>query len=136
MVMKMNKTDFLKELSEITKFDMEKCEIIADIWKFFSVAGTMSVATAKGLWHGALTGAAVLTSVAFIRGTAKIVKNEKTIKDMFTTNPLKTAGKTGKIIAAVAGAVVLSGHLIAGRMKANQNSAVIEHKVDVPHKNN
>ena len=31
MVMKMNKTDFLKELSEITKFDMEKCEIINEV---------------------------------------------------------------------------------------------------------
>lgn len=109
-------------------------EAVADVWKFFTVAGTMGVATARGLWQGALTGAGVLAVAAVARGTVKAVKNEAKIIDIFKT-PLKSAGTSGKLLALVAGGLVLTGHLIAGRMQANQKSAVIEHKVDVPHEN-
>ena len=110
-----------------------KCkEATADVWKFFTVAGTMGVATAKGLWQGTLTGAAVLASATIIRGAVKVIKNEKTVSDI-VSNPLKTAGTAGKLLALASGALVLTGHLIAGRLEANQKSAVIEHKIDVPH---
>ena len=113
-----------------------KCkEAVADVWKFFSVSATMGIAAVKGLWQGALTGAAVLGGATILKGAVKVIKNEKTLSEIIT-NPLKTAGKTGKALAIIAGGAVLAGHLIAGRMKANQNSAVIEHKVDVPHDNN
>ena len=92
----------------------------------------MGVATAKGLWQGALTGAAVLATATLAKGAVAVIKNEKTVSDIIK-NPLKTAGKSGKILAAAAGALVLTAHLIAGRLEANQKSAVIEHKVDVPH---
>lgn len=109
-------------------------EAVADVWKFFSVAGTMSVAAAKGLWQGLLTGAAVLGAVTILRGASAVIKNQKTIADVIKA-PLKTAGMPGKVLSIIAGGLVLTGHLIAGRMKANQNSAVIEHKIDVPHEN-
>ena len=117
-----------------TSLWMKGKEAVADVWKFFAVAGTMGVATARGLWQGALTGAAVLASATIIRGAVQVVKNEKTMSDI-VKNPLKTAGTPGKLLALVAGGLVLTGHLVAGRMQANQKSAVIEHKVDVPHEN-
>lgn len=107
-------------------------EAVADVWKFFTVSATMGVATAKGLWQGALTGAAVLATATLAKGAVAVIKNEKTVSDIIK-NPLKTAGKSGKVLAAAAGALVLTAHLIAGRLEANQKSAVIEHKVDVPH---
>lgn len=109
-------------------------EAVADVWKFFTVAGTMGIATAKGLWQGLLTGAGVLAVAAVAKGTVKAVKNEAKFIDIIKT-PLKSAGTSGKLLALVAGGLVLTGHLIAGRMQANQKSAVIEHKVDVPHEN-
>lgn len=117
-----------------TSLWMKVKEAVADVWKFFSVAGTMATATAKGLWQGALTGAAVLASAALLRGGVAIVKNQKTLTDVIKS-PLKTAGTAGKLLALIAGGLVVTGHVIAGRLKANQNSAVIEHKIDVPHTN-
>lgn len=115
-----------------TSLWMKFKEATANVWKFFTVAGTMGVATAKGLWQGALTGAAVFASATIIKGIAKVIKKEITVSDIFT-HPLKTGGKTGKLLAFAAGALVLTGHLVAGKLQANQKSAVIEHKIDVPH---
>lgn len=107
-------------------------EAVAGVWKFFTVAGTMGVATAKGLWQGALASAAVLATAVIVKGATAVIKNEKTISDIAKA-PLKTAGGLGKVIAFAVGAIVLAGHLIAGKLEANQKSAVIEHKIDVPH---
>lgn len=115
-----------------TSIWMKGKEAVADVWKFFTVSATMGVATAKGLWQGALTGAAVLATATLAKGAVALIKNEKTVSDIIK-NPLKTAGKSGKILAATAGALVLAAHIVAGRLEANQKSAVIEHKVDVPH---
>ena len=117
-----------------TSLWMKGKEAVANVWKFFTVAGTMGIATAKGLWQGALTGAGVLAVAAVARGTVKAVKNEGKFFDIIKT-PLKAAGTSGKLIAAAAGALVLTGHLIAGKLDANQKSSVIEHKIDVPHEN-
>ena len=117
-----------------TSLWMKSKEIVADIWKFFTVSATMAVATAKGLWQGALTGAAVLAGATIIKGAVKVIKNQKTLSEIIT-HPLQTSGKTGKLLAILAGGAVLAGNIVAGRLKANQKSAVIEHKVDVPHYN-
>ena len=115
-----------------TSIWMKGKEAVADVWKFFTVSATMGVAIAKGLWQGALTGAAVLATATLAKGTVAVIKNEKTVSDIIK-NPLKTAGTTGKVLAAAAGALVLAVHIVAGRLEANQKSAVIEHKIDVPH---
>lgn len=109
-------------------------EAVADTWKFFTVAGTLTTAAARGLWQGAITGAAVLASAVILRGTSAVIKNEKTFSDIIK-HPLKTAGLGGKVFAVIAGGLVLTGHIVAGKLKANQKSAVIEHKIDVPHEN-
>lgn len=117
-----------------TSLWMKGKEAIADVWKFFTVTGTMGIATAKGLWQGALAGAAVLGTATLIRGTISVLKKAKTISDMFK-HPLQTAGLPGKLLAIAVGGLVLTGNIIAGKLKANQKSAVIEHKIDVPHYN-
>ena len=109
-------------------------EGIANIWKFFSVTGTMVYATGKGLLEGAITGAIVYAGTTIVRGSKAIIKNEKTLKEIIK-NPITTAGKTGKVLGAITAVAVLTGNIIAGRLHANQNSAVIEHKMDVKHVN-
>lgn len=109
-------------------------EGIANVWKFFSVAGTMAYATGKGLWQGAVAGAGVLGAAWLLKGAKAIIKNEKTFKDVIKT-PLKTAGTTGKVFAVLAGLTMLGINIVKGKLKANQNSAVIEHKMDVAHVN-
>lgn len=105
---------------------------IANVWKFFSVTGTMAAATAKGAVEGVAAGAGVLALTSLARGIYKVAfKNAKALEVL--KNPLKTAGKTGGALAIVAGGAVLAYEVIAGRLKANQNSAVIEHKMDVEH---
>lgn len=105
---------------------------VANIWKFFTVTGTMATATAKGVAEGVVAGVGVLAGTTLLRGAYKVITTDAKIKDV-AKHPFKTAGKAGALLAAIAGGAVLAGEIIAGRMKANQKSAVIEHKLDVAH---
>ena len=105
---------------------------VASVWKFCQVTGTMSVATAKGIAEGTVVGAGVLASAMILRGGYKAIAKNIPVKELFKT-PFKTAGKAGILLSLAAGGAVLAAEVIAGRMKANQQSAVIEHKLDVAH---
>ncbi len=105
---------------------------VANIWKFFSVTGTMGVATAKGVAEGAVVGSATFALAFLTKGIYKIATKQAKAIDVIK-NPIKTAGKAGGALAITSLGIVLAYELIKGRMKANQNSAVIEHKMDVEH---
>ena len=105
---------------------------VANIWKFFSVTGTMAAATAKGAAEGVVAGAGALVATALLRGAYKVIATDAKFNDVIK-HPFKTAGKFGAAMATIAGGAVLAAEVIAGRMRANQNSAVIEHKMDVAH---
>ncbi len=109
-------------------------EGVSKIWKFFSVAGTMTVAATKGLVQGAVVGVGVLASAILLKGGISLIKGTKSFGEI-AKHPFATAGKSGKLLAIAAGGAVLAGHLIKGKLTANQNSAVIEHKMDVEHVN-
>ena len=106
---------------------------IADTWKFFSAAGTMIGATVKGLFYGALTSAGVVAG-ATILNTPKVIKEGKSVFQALR-HPLETAGKAGKIYAVLAGVAVLAAKVVAGKLRANQKTAVVEHKMKVDHRN-
>ena len=108
-------------------------EGIANIWKFFSVAGTLAYAAAKGTLYGIASSTALLLGAIALRAP-KFIKAEG-FSAMFK-QPFKAAGKAGTIVAALGGVAVLAGHLVAGKLEANENSSVIEHKMDVAHVNN
>ena len=107
-------------------------DAIADTWKFFSASTTMVVATAKGAFYGLLTGAGVIAGAMILRAPAAL-KEGKTLMQILKT-PLKSAGRAGKVFAAAAGVVVLTSYAIAGKLRANQDTAVIEHKMNVDHR--
>ncbi len=107
---------------------------IANIWKFFSVAGTMSYASAKGVFYGLAVGAGTLLTAMVLRAP-KILKAEGTNLATFYKHPFKSAGKLGTAAALATTAVTFSYHFVKGKLKANQNSSVIEHKMDVAHVN-
>ena len=50
------------------------------------------------------------------------------------TQPLKSAGKGGKIAAAVAALAVAASYIISGKLSANENAAVIDHKMHTGHR--
>ena len=104
-------------------------DAIGDTWKFFSATGTMTMATAKGIVYGAGAGIGVVMGAALL----KLIEHPKNYKEIFT-NPLKAAGKTGKILAGTAAALLLVSNIVAGKLQANENTAVIEHKMNTDHR--
>lgn len=105
---------------------------VANVWKFFSVTGTMAAATVKGAVEGVVAGAGVFALTSVVRGIYNVAfKNAKVLEVL--KNPLQTAGKTGGSLAIFAFGAALIYEAVAGKLKANQNSAVIEHKMDVEH---
>lgn len=111
-------------------------EKIADFWKFMTVSGTMANATVKGVAEGFAASVATIAAASVIRGSSGLFKKPKanSFTDIFR-HPMKTAGKAGKITAFVVGAGILAANLLLGKLEANEKSAVVEHKVDVPHVN-
>ena len=109
-------------------------EGIADVWKFFSVSGNMISASFKGLISGTLTAGGLLATAWLFRALPKAFdKNGPTMAEIIK-KPLKHVGLSGKIIAGIGGAGVLAYHLIAGKLKANQDTADIDHKLKVGHR--
>lgn len=107
---------------------------IANIWKFFSVSGTMAYAGAKGALYGATIGALGLLTSMVVRAP-KLLKAEGSTLKTLITHPFKSAGTTGTILSTLAGLATMAGFIVDGKMRANQNSSVIEHKMDVAHVN-
>lgn len=108
---------------------------IANVWKFFSVAETMVGATLKGLVYGTLAAGATISVLWPFKALPKaFAKNsELAIKDVIK-HPIKHLGKGGKIATAIAGLGTLAYHIISGKLNANQNTAVIDHKLHVGHR--
>jgi len=105
---------------------------ISDLWTAMSVAGTMTVATAKGLFYGALTGAGVI-GVSTILNMSKLMgENQKFFEIL--KHPVRSAGRGEKIAAAAASIAVLASYLISGKLTANENAAVIDHKMHTGHR--
>lgn len=107
---------------------------IANVWKFFSATGKMIGATAKGIFYGALSGVALLGGSWLFNSLPKAFAKEGPTLWNTIRHPLKHIGKSGKIIAGVGSALVLAYHLIAGKLGANQRTAVIDHKMNTGHR--
>lgn len=106
----------------------------ANVWKFFTVANQMANSALKGLFYGAMTGAAFLSGSWLFKSLPNAFKKEGPTLKSTLIHPLKNIGKSGKILAGVASGVVLAYQLIAGKLEANQKTAVIDHKLKVGHR--
>ena len=109
-------------------------ESVANIWKFFSVANQMANAALKGLFYGALTGVSLLTGSWLFKSLPKAFSKEGPSLWQTLRHPINNIGKSGKVIAGVGSGLVLAYHLIKGKLDANQNTAVIDHKLKVGHR--
>ena len=109
-------------------------EKVADVWKFFSVANQMANSALKGLFYGALTGVAFLSGSWLFGTLPKAFSKEGPKLWAVVRHPLKNMPKSGKIISGIASASVLAYQLVAGKLQANQNTAVIDHKLKVGHR--
>lgn len=109
-------------------------ESVANVWKFFSVANQMANAALKGLFYGALTGVSLLTGSWLFKSLPKAFSKEGPSLWQTLRHPINNIGKSGKVIAGVGSGLVLAYHLIKGKLDANQNTAVIDHKLKVGHR--
>lgn len=94
----------------------------------------MANSALKGLFYGAMTGAAFLSGSWLFKSLPNAFKKEGPTLKSTLIHPLKNIGKSGKILAGVASGVVLAYQLIAGKLEANQKTAVIDHKLKVGHR--
>ncbi len=107
---------------------------IASVWKFFSVTNQMAISSLKGLFYGALTGIGLLGGSWLFNSLPKAFTKEGPKLKTVIAHPLKHIGKSGKVIAGIGAGVVLGYQLVAGKMAANQKTAVIDHKMKTGHR--
>lgn len=131
------KTDALKTDVPVNKTEKKTTtakEKVANIWKFFSTADKMVGAVIKGTIYGALTGTALVGGAWMFRALPKaFTKGGPKFVEVFK-HPLKHIGKAGKIIAGLGTATVFGYHVVAGKLDANQRTAVIDHKLKTGHR--
>lgn len=127
-------SEFADVNSQSVKKGSSVNEGIAKIWKFFSVANQMANAALKGLFYGAVTGFVLLSGSWLFRALPKAFTKEGPKLWVTICHPLKHIPKSGKVIAGVSSGSILAYHLIKGKLQANQNTAVIDHKLKVGHR--
>lgn len=109
-------------------------ESVANVWKFFSVANQMANSALKGLFYGALTGVSLLAGSWLFKSLPKVFSKEGPSFWQIVRHPINNISKSGKVIAGVGSGLVLAYHLVKGKLDANQNTAVIDHKLKVGHR--
>jgi len=109
-------------------------EKIANVWKFFTTLGRMTTAVFKGIGYGAATAASLLAGSWLFNTLPKAFSKEGPKFAQILKHPIKNISKSGKIIAGIGAAAVFAYHLIAGKLSANQRTAVIDHKLHVGHR--
>ena len=126
---------FVSQNNEIEQKPKKKAgERIADFWKFLTVTNQMTASVLKGIGYGAVTSVAFLGGAWVFRALPKaFTKGGPSLWNVIK-HPLEHSGKAGKVIAGIAGASVLGYHVVAGKLEANQKTAVIDHKLKVGHR--
>ncbi|MBD5401208.1 hypothetical protein HDR58_00180 [bacterium] len=109
-------------------------ENIAGIWKFLTSANQMIGSAIKGLIYGAITGSILLSGSWLFKSLPKAFTKEGPKLWDTIRHPIQHIGKSGKIMAGTASAIVLGYHLVKGKLEANQKTAVIDHKLKTGHR--
>lgn len=107
---------------------------VANVWKFFSTANQMTRSTLKGIFYGAATAVGLLGGSWIFKALPNAFSKEGPTLKNTIKHPLKAVGKSGKIIAGIGAGAVLAYQLIAGKLEANQKTAVIDHKMYTGHR--
>lgn len=128
-----------EEVSEVenaieTKKPKSARNSVASLWKFMTTANQMANSALKGLFYGALTGVALLGGSWIFKALPKAFTKEGPTLWNTIRHPLKNIGKSGKVIAGIGSAAVLGYQLVAGRLAANEKTAVIDHKLKTGHR--
>lgn len=119
---------------------------ISNVAKFFASIGEMAKGIVKGLFYGTLTGFTVAGGAWLFGSMPRGFKELHKIKGLgnklkgFKSDAVKNAFKKispkGKWIAGIAGASVLTFHVIKGILNKNKKNANIEHSLNTGHKVN
>jgi len=108
-------------------------EDISNIAKFFATLSEMTKATVKAIGYGFGTVGAFLAGNWLFNVLPNGFKKGNSLKQAFT-HPIKNIGRTGKIIAGLAGVSVAGYQIIKGKLIANQLTANIDHQLKTGHR--
>ena len=107
---------------------------VAGFWKFLSTTNQMTRSTLKGVFYGAMTGVALLGGSWVFKALPNAFSKQSPTLMNTIKHPLKAVGKSGKVMAGIGAGMVLAYQLIAGKLEANQKTAVIDHKMYTGHR--
>ena len=110
-------------------------EKTANFWKFLAATNKMIQATFKGLLYGAATTAAFLGGSWLFKTLPKAFAKEGPKFTEILHHPIKNIAKSGKVMAGIAGTSVFTYQIIAGKLRANQRTADIDHQLKTGHRN-
>ena len=119
-----------------SKTETKAKDKVAKFWKSYSVVTTMSKAILEGLAYGALTSAAVVGLFWPFKALPKAFAKEGPTIGKLLLNPFKHIGRIGQVLSVVSGIGVLGYHFVKGKLDANQNTAIIDHKLKIGHRDN
>lgn len=106
----------------------------ASFWKFFASANQLANAYVKGLFYASATGAGLLGASWVFNTLPKAFKKEGPKFAEILKHPLKNIPKSGKVIAGLGAIAVMGYHAVQGKLRANQRTAEIDHKMKIGHR--
>ena len=125
---------FVQENSEGKKHRKTLKERFGNVWKFFAATDELSKGYAKAVLWGGAAGVATAGVAWIFRALPKaFVKEGPGLKEVIK-HPLKHIGKAGKVISGVAAAAVFGYKAVVAHFNKNQRTAVIDHKLNVGHR--
>ena len=109
-------------------------ERFAGVWKFFASADQLVKSYVKGILYGLASGA-FMASLFWMFGAlpSAFKKSGPTLKSVLQ-HPLKSISTKGKILTGLVTLGVAAGNIISGHWQKNQRTAVIDHKMNVGHR--
>lgn len=106
-------------------------EGVSNTAKFFTNAGEMTKATAKAVGYGTVTAGATFAGFWLFGALPRSIQNANLAA---FKKPLKSLSTKGKVISALAGLTVAGIELIKGKLRANQKTANVDHRLKTGHR--
>ncbi len=106
---------------------------IADIAKFYTVAGEMTKGTFKAIAYGFLAGTAVAGWAWMTKTLPQAFSKGSSVKSVFA-NPAKSIGWKSNLLAGTAALAVAAYQLVKAKLKANQRTANVDHQLYTGHR--
>ena len=111
-------------------------ERVGDMWKVFATADELGKGYIKGVLWAGVAGLATAGTAWIFKALPKVfTKGGPTLKSVIK-HPLKHIGRAGKIMTSLVTASVFTYNAVRAHLQKNQRTAVIDHKLNIGHRDN